>query len=162
MSGEEVVRELISTLSVPYSIPSKGLLAATCMRDRASVNGVAIRTLQIVYPMAVDVGCSHTLNLVGERFKVPLLSEFISSWVSLFAHSPKARLCWKEHTGIAVWSYCPTRWWSQWEVIKQAMDLFGDVEAFLTCDKNQVSFLQEQHLEKGSADGRNGSSCRCR
>ncbi len=40
MSGEEVARELISTLSVQYSIPSNGLLAA--MRDSASVNGVAV------------------------------------------------------------------------------------------------------------------------
>ena len=135
MTGEEVARELISTLSVQYSIPSNCLLAA--IKDRASVNGVAMRTLQIVYPMAVDVGCfSHTLNLVGERFKVPLLSEFINSWVSLFAHSPKARLCWKEHTGIAVRSYCPTRWWSQWEVVKQAMELFGDIVPFLTSNED--------------------------
>ncbi len=43
MSGEEITRELISTLSVQYSIPSNGLLAA--MKDHASVNGVAMRTL---------------------------------------------------------------------------------------------------------------------
>ena len=71
MTGEEIARVLISTLSVLYSIPSNCLLAA--MKDRASVNGVAMRTLQIVYPMAVDIGCfSHTINLVGERFKMPL------------------------------------------------------------------------------------------
>ncbi len=145
MSGEESARELISTLSVQYSIPSNGLLAA--MKDHASVNGVAMRTLQIVYPMAVDVGSfSHTLNLVGEQFKVPLLSEFVNSWVSLFAHSPKARLCRKQRTGIAVRSYCPTRWWSQWEVIKEAMDLFGDIESFLTSDEDLSTATRTKHL----------------
>ncbi len=110
--------------------PPLSLLAA--MKDRASVNGVPMRTLRIVYTVAVDIGCfSHSLDLVRERLKVLVLTEFITSWVSLFAHSPKARLCWKERMGIAVRSYCPTRWWSQWEVIKQAMDLFGDIEPFL-------------------------------
>ena len=42
------------------------LLAA--MRDRASVNDVAIRTLKVVYPALLDVGCfSHTLDLVRSR-----------------------------------------------------------------------------------------------
>ena len=142
MTGEEIARVLISTLSVQYSIPSNCLLAA-----RASVNGVAMKTLQIVYPMAVDIGCfSHTLNLVGERFKVPLLSEFINSWVSLFAHSPKARLYWKECTGIAVRSYSPTRWWSQWEVIKQAMELFGDILPFLTSSEEFATTIRRKLL----------------
>ena len=45
LSGEELARELISVLSVTYSIRSTTLLAA--MRDRASVNSVAIRTLEL-------------------------------------------------------------------------------------------------------------------
>ena len=151
MTGEEVAQELISTLSVQYSIPSNCLLAA--IKDRASVNGVAMQTLRTVHPMAVDVKrFSHTLNLVGECFKVPLLSEFINSWVSLFVHSPKAQLCWKGRTGIAVRSYCPTIWWSQWEVVKQAMESsiwwsqwevvkqamesFGDIVLFLTSNED--------------------------
>lgn len=65
MTGQEIARQLICTLSVQYSIPSNGLLAA--MKDCASVNGVAMRILQVVYPMAVNIRClSHTLNVVGE------------------------------------------------------------------------------------------------
>jgi len=102
------------------------------MRDRASVNNVAVRFLQMMYPSLIDVPCfSHTLNLVGEHFKVPTVSEFVSSWVSLFAHSAKAKLVWKDRVGSTVLSYSPTRWWSQWEVLHQVMVCFGDVEPFL-------------------------------
>ena len=41
LTGEELARELISVLSVTYSITSNSLLAA--MRDGASVNNVAIQ-----------------------------------------------------------------------------------------------------------------------
>ena len=75
MQGEEIAHELMDTLSVRLSISSNRLLAV--MRDRASVNGVALRTLKIIYPNLVDIGCfSHTVNLAGERFKIPLLGEF--------------------------------------------------------------------------------------
>ena len=40
------------------------------MRDRASVNNVALTTLKLV-----DIGCySHTINHVGERFSTLTLS----------------------------------------------------------------------------------------
>ena len=45
LCGEKLARELISILSVTYSIPSNN------MRDRASVNNVAMLTLKIVYPL---------------------------------------------------------------------------------------------------------------
>jgi len=131
MKGEEVARELINTLSVTYGISSSRLLAT--MRDRCSVNNVALRTLKIVYPNLVDVGCfAHTMNLAGERFKIPTLLQFINGWNSIFAHSAKARLCWKEQCDISMPSHCPTRWWSKWEVMKVVMVMFGDVEQFLT------------------------------
>ena len=77
MQGEELARKLIETLSVRLSISSTRLLAA--MRDRALVNGVALHTLTIAYPNLVDIGCfSHAVNLAGERFKIPLLGEFIN------------------------------------------------------------------------------------
>ena len=76
MTGEEIARELISTLSVQYN-------------DCASTNNVALKTLKVVYPTVVDVGCiSHTLDLVGEKFTTPNLNECSTWWVSLFSHSP--------------------------------------------------------------------------
>ena len=130
LAGEEIARELINVLSVEYGIASERVLAS--MRDRASANGVAMRTIQIVYPNMIDIGCySHTIDLVGEKFRTPNLNGFIHLWVSLFAHSPRARLFWKSRTGKAVTSYSPTRWWSKWEVMSQVMAFFGDVTPFL-------------------------------
>ncbi len=134
MTGEEIARVLIEVLSVGYGVSSTTLLAA--MRDRASVNNVAMRTVKVIFPLLVDVGCfSNTINLAGEHFKIPVLSEFILSWVSIFAHSAKAKLCWKEQVGVSPLAYCPTRWWSQWEVMHQLMVYFGDVEQFLTSNE---------------------------
>ena len=61
MTGEEVAREWIHVLSSNYSIGPSSLIAA--MRDRASVNDVATKTLKVVYPNVLDIGCfSHTIN----------------------------------------------------------------------------------------------------
>ena len=60
---------MIGVLSTSYGIASDRLLAA--MRDRVSVNNVAMRTLQIVYHHVLDIGCfSHTIDHVGKRFKI--------------------------------------------------------------------------------------------
>ena len=56
--------------------------------------------------------------------------KFATYWVSLFSHSNKACPVWKERTNHAIRGYCPTRWWSKWEVEKQLLDLFGDLEPF--------------------------------
>ena len=42
LTGEEIARELISTLSVEYHVTPTALLA--CMRDTAATNNVALRT----------------------------------------------------------------------------------------------------------------------
>ena len=94
LTGEELARELIHILSAHYTVGPDRLLAA--MKDRASVNRVAMNTLQIIYPNVLDVGCfSHTLEHVGEHFETPTLSEFGTAWSMLFSHSNKAKLPWK-------------------------------------------------------------------
>ena len=66
MNGEELAHQLLSTLSVDFSIPPSSLLAAA--RDRAFVNNVAIRHLKILYPNLVDIGCSsHTPDHVHHQ-----------------------------------------------------------------------------------------------
>lgn len=130
MTGEEIARELIDSLSVQYSIRSDLVLAT--MRDRAACNNVAVRTLKVVYPTILDIGCfSHTLDLVGGKFSTPHLSDFVTWWISLYSHSPKAQLLWKERTGRTIVGFSATRWWSRWEVMNQLMELFGDVTPFL-------------------------------
>lgn len=151
LTGEEIACELVKVLSTTYSIEPNMLLAS--MRDGASSNGVAMRTMKIVYPKVLDVLCfSHTLNRVGEHFKVPNLLEFMSAWVVMFSHSPKARLRWKQLTGRSMATYSDTRWWSKWEVMHQVMVHYGDVEPFLlgnsdiapATNKKLVTFLQDK------------------
>jgi len=130
LCGEELARELISVVSVTYGICVDQLLA--CMRDRSTVNNVAIKTLKIIYPQLIDVGCfSHTIDHVGEHFVMPNLSEFMTGWINLFSHSPKTRMIWKELTERSMGSYSATRWWSRWELMEQLLVQFGDVEGFL-------------------------------
>ena len=81
------------------------------MHDHASVNDAAMRIVKVIYPDLLDVGCfSHTLDLVGEHFHIPTVSEFGALWVSLFAHSPKVHMLWEHCTSISLPSYSPT-WW---------------------------------------------------
>jgi len=73
------------------------------MRDRASVNNVAMRTMKIICQNSLDIGCfSHTLDLVGDHFKFPNLTEFVSTGLALFPHSTKTKFLWKEQTGKAM------------------------------------------------------------
>ena len=153
MSGEEIARELISVLSVTYGIQSELLLAA--MRDRASVNNLAMQTVNVVYPLLLDIGCySHTLDRVGEKFNTPILTDFMHSWITLFSHSPRTKLLWKTQVGYSMPSYSTTRWWSKWEVVKMVMLYFGDIEPFL-CQNDDIgpatrpkllSFADQQKL----------------
>ena len=146
MTGEEIARELISVLSVIYSIKPGGVLGA--MRDRASTNNVAMQTMKILHPTIIDIGCySHTIDTVGSKFETPVVKEFISSWISLFSHSPKARLLWKNRNGHAVKSYSATRWWSRWEVINQVMTSFGDIQPFLQENSDLAPHLRPKLLK---------------
>ena len=130
MTGEEIARQIINTLSVEYAIQSQQVMGM--IHDCASTNKVAMRTLKVLYPCMLGIGCfSHTLNRVGEKFNIPFANDFVTYWVSLFSHSSKARFLWKERTGLTICSYCPTRWWSKWEVMYQLIKVFGDVEPFL-------------------------------
>ena len=64
LSGEELARELLTALSTELGIGGNQFLAA--MHGRASVNGVAMRTLKIMYPKVMDIGCFS--DLVGTKF----------------------------------------------------------------------------------------------
>ena len=130
MTGEEIAREVLGVLCREFKLATEQVLAA--MRDRASVNGVAIRHIKVMFPNLLDIGCySHTLDLVGSKFDLPTVEEFIKPWISLFSHSPKARFEWKSKTGRSMASYSETRWWSRWEVFHQVVQQFGDVYPFL-------------------------------
>ena len=75
LTGEEVARQLMTSLSTELSIPQHLVVSTMC--DRASVNDVAMRTINVLYNNVMDVGCfSHTLDHVGENMNTPILEEF--------------------------------------------------------------------------------------
>ena len=146
LSGEKIAHEVINSLSIEYGVISRQILAV--MHDCASTNTVAMCTLKLVYPMAIDIGWfSHALDRVGERFDVPTLYSFMIHWISLFLHSPKAKLFWSQRTGISIQGYSATRWWSKWEVINQTFELFGDVESFIRQDEEFSSSTRAKLTE---------------
>ena len=109
LTSEEVAHQLIVCLSTEYGIGSNLLQAA--MRDRASVNSVAMRTLSIVFPNSLDIGYfSHTLDHVGEHFNTPALDAFMKVWISMFSRSPKSKLAWTTKTGLSIPLYLVIRW----------------------------------------------------
>ena len=74
-SPEEVARLLVDILSTKLGVITTNTVAA--MRDRASVNSVAMRTLRVLYNRIFDVGClSHTLDHIGEKLETLLVDEF--------------------------------------------------------------------------------------
>lgn len=94
VTGQELTRQLISTLSAMLGIESTMLLSV--MRDQASVNTVAMAIVSVVYPAALNIGCmSHALDSVGDKFNAPTLHIFITLWISLFAHSSRVKALWK-------------------------------------------------------------------
>ena len=91
ITGDELAREILTVLSTELGIASTKLLAG--MRDRASVNGKAMHTVDIMYPGVMDIGCfRRTLDLVATNFKTPTLDKFMKHWVKLFQHSCEAKL----------------------------------------------------------------------
>ena len=153
LKGEELARELITVLAQQYNVQNNNLCAA--MRDGASVNGAAMRTVKVVFPRVVDVRCfSHAIDCVGDHFNIPTLKRFLQLWNALFAHSPATRLAWRERTGISNKSYSPTRWWSWWEVANQIMLQFAEIQPFVLerlAAVNKGATLMQ--LEEMLADG---------
>lgn len=63
------------------------------MHDHAACNDVALRTLKVVFPTIVNVGCfSHTLDLVGEKLSL-LVSPRLWSGGSVCLAIVQSRCC---------------------------------------------------------------------
>lgn len=111
LKGDDLAREIITVLAQQYNVQNSSLCAA--MRDGASVNGAAMRTVKVVFPKVVDVHCfSHAIDGIDSHLNIPTLRRFLQLWNALFGHSPATRIAWKERMGISNKSYAPMRWWS--------------------------------------------------
>ena len=87
LTGEEIARELISILSTNYGVHCNSLLAA--IKHRASTNNVAMRTLEVVYPLVMDIPL--TLSEASLR---PHIYMSLLHYGFLFSHiAPKPDCC---------------------------------------------------------------------
>ena len=76
MTGEELAQEVLGVLCREYKLSTEQVLAA--MRDCASVNGVAIRHIKVMFPNLLDIACySHTIDIAGNKFELPTVEDFI-------------------------------------------------------------------------------------
>ena len=98
------------------------------MRDRASVNDVAMDRLSGDFQCSEDIKCfPHTLDHVGDKFKCETLTRFWGKWLNLFSHSRRAKKIFNQVVGVSVKSYSATRWWSKYKFFEQLMRVWGDV-----------------------------------
>ena len=135
LKANELAQCLTQSLAVEYSISPAVLLAV--MKDGAAVNHAALEQVKFFFPQLLDIMCfSHTIDNVGKHFEFRVLDRFSQLWVSMFSHSAAVWLAWKTRTGTAMKTYSATRWWSKWEVMKQVLEYFGDVEPFLRQNEN--------------------------
>ena len=66
------------------------------MRDRAPVNSKALRTVSILYPNMMDIGCiSHSLDRVSTKCVTPVVTSFMLSWNAMFTTRMRARQAFK-------------------------------------------------------------------
>ena len=123
LTAKDLAREIITAITSYQVPPTK--IAAT-LRDGAAVNAAAVSTLKdLLLPNLVDITClAHSLDNVGRRFETPLVDEFCQRWVTLFGHSPAARITWKSRTGVAPVTFSATCWWSSWEVLHRLVQFF--------------------------------------
>lgn len=68
------------------------------------------------------------------------------AWLSLFSHSAKAKMLWREQTRVPIRSYCPTRWWSKWECTRQILELFPGVDIFLRSNEEFLTTTRSKLL----------------
>ena len=88
--GNGLAGIMIEVLHRKLGVLQGHLLAA--MRNRVSVNTCALRTVSVLYPDMLDVGCiTHFLDRVGVKCKTPALTPFMSTWNVIFTTSMKAR-----------------------------------------------------------------------
>lgn len=134
----------MSCLAVKYNFGPNTTFGG--IRDRALVNGTALRQLKFFYSNLFDVVCfSYTIDNVGNHFEFRILDSFTQYWVSLFAHSFNAWLLWKQKTGQAMRTHSDTGWWSKWDILQQALYYFGDIEPFLR-ENEELSPAVRRHL----------------
>jgi len=103
-----------------------------CNRDGASVNQAAMDIMLAIKAELLDLRClAHFVNLVGEKIDSKRVDDFMAGWRKMMGKSPKAQGIFKSIAKTAYITTSDTRWWSEWEQIKQVCELWPAVRRFL-------------------------------
>ena len=151
VNSDELARIIIEVLHRKLDVLQNNLVAA--MRDRAPVNSKALRTVSILYPNMMDIGCiSHFLDRVGTKCVTPAVTSFMSLWNAMFTTSMKARRAFKNITGRGMPRYNATRWWRLWECLKVVFEewkhvpvFLGSEEEFANASRQKLTDIMQQY-----------------
>lgn len=106
---------------VKYKIPSAKLLGT--VSDNCATNLKLGRMFQPLHPNGFRLPCwCHVIDNAGNLFLTPVLDQFFTLYTAVFSHSAKMKVLWKAHFGKVPRSHSATRWFSKYEVIKEAFD----------------------------------------
>ena len=101
--------------------------------DACSVNLRAMQMIKDSYNLNwfTNLCLSHLANNAGNCAKFVILSQVWSLLQKIFKNSDNAKTEWENITGSAWKSYSETRWYSEFEVLKDMYYKFPDLEPFL-------------------------------
>jgi hAT family C-terminal dimerisation region len=116
----QLVQVLTSVLCTSYGIPLENVIGF--LRDRASVNTLAVSVMRNSFGKAKDLSClSHTLCHTGDKLFGQELQPVQRDMSALMSKSNRAKSIWRDAAGeyqLGAWkSHSQTRWWSLYEVI---------------------------------------------
>ena len=130
LDGASTARLLTQLLLSKLGIDIFRLIAF--MRDSASANGVAVRSLLATFSCSTDILCvPHTLNLVGAHFELAVLEEFLTPFIILVCNDGAAKNVWKKLIGEPVVGFSVTRWHCKAEIAMQIGMHFDKLEGLL-------------------------------
>jgi len=130
-NAADLSRVIVNTISTRLRVPNSAVLAFG--HDRASVNSAAYKQFGFLYVLSEDFGCwSHTLDNAGSEIDTPTLKVFLSFWKALIGHSKRPKILFRELVGKMPNSSSPTRWWSDFEIIKELFYQWSHVKVVLS------------------------------
>ena len=131
LDGSMLARSVIEALSTGYQIKFDAVISLC--RDRAAVNGVAMRELKrLLYANLTDLECiSHTLDHVGTQLAHKELTSFFSILTRMWSQSDNSRILFKRFFGFTPDTESDTRWWSWFMTMRSLTPIWHRLEEYL-------------------------------
>jgi hypothetical protein len=136
--GNALFRLILTTLQTKLGLDLDYCVAYA--RDSCATNHVAVNLLMPASTNALNMLCfPHTLHNTGKHLELPVLNEFMTSWLNLVPQPGAAKLRWEAILGKGCSKYSKVRWWSRWEIMQEIATNFGALPNFLAdLDNNNI------------------------